>query len=64
VVWASPPSPATWPPSAPQQGLRTLVVDLDPQGNSTQYLLGGPQEDPDVSAAEFFDQTLKLQRPR
>ena len=23
-----------------QQGKRTLVVDLDPQGNSTQYLLG------------------------
>ena len=23
------------------QGLRTLVIDLDPQGNSTQYLLGG-----------------------
>ena len=43
-----------------QQGLRTLVVDLDPQGNSTQYLLGGPQEDPDVSAAEFFEQTLRF----
>jgi chromosome partitioning protein len=23
-----------------QQGLRTLVIDLDPQGNSTRYLLG------------------------
>ena len=43
-----------------QQGLRTLIVDLDPQGNSTQYLLGGPQEDPDVSAAEFFEQTLRF----
>ena len=43
-----------------QQGLRTLVVDLDPQGNSTQYLLGGPQEDSDVSAAEFFEQTLRF----
>src|SRR3989338_989109 len=47
------------------QGLRTLVVDLDPQGNSTHYLLGGPQEDADVSAAEFFDQTLKFSaRPK
>ncbi len=47
------------------QGLRTLVIDLDPQGNSTQYLLGGPQEDADVSAAEFFDQTLKFSaRPK
>ncbi|MGE5451343.1 MAG: ParA family protein [Acidobacteriota bacterium] len=42
------------------QGLRTLVVDLDPQGNSTQYLLGGPQEDSAVSAAEFFEQTLRF----
>ena len=25
---------------AAQQGWRTLVVDLDPQGNSTRYLLG------------------------
>jgi chromosome partitioning protein len=47
------------------QGLRTLVVDLDPQGNSTHYLLGGPQEDADTSAAAFFDQTLKFSaRPK
>lgn len=47
------------------QGLRTLVVDLDPQGNSTQYLLGGPQEDAEISAAEFFEQTLKFSaRPK
>lgn len=47
------------------QGLRTLVIDLDPQGNSTHYLLGGPQEDAEVSAAEFFDQTLKFSaRPK
>lgn len=42
------------------QGLRTLVVDLDPQGNSTHYLLGGGQDDAEISAAEFFDQTLKF----
>jgi chromosome partitioning protein len=47
------------------QGLRTLVVDLDPQGNSTHYLLGQGQEDADISAAEFFDQTLKFSaRPK
>ena len=28
-----------------QQGLRTLVVDLDLQGNSTRYLLGDAAED-------------------
>ena len=28
-----------------QQGKRTLVVDLDPQGNSTQYLLGAAADE-------------------
>nr|WP_315194080.1 ParA family protein [uncultured Aquabacterium sp.] len=42
------------------QGLRTLVVDLDPQGNSTQYLMGRPQDDARQSAAAFFEQTLKF----
>jgi len=47
-----------------QQGLRTLVVDLDPQGNSTHYLLGDvPPDTPNL--AEFFDQTLKFSaRPK
>ena len=42
------------------QGLRTLVVDLDPQGNSTRYLLGAGADEPGDTAAEFFDQTLKF----
>ena len=42
------------------QGLRTLVVDLDPQGNSTRYLLGAGADDLGNTAAEFFDQTLKF----
>jgi chromosome partitioning protein len=42
------------------QGLRTLVIDLDPQGNSTRYLLGAAADDPRDTAAEFFDQTLKF----
>ena len=42
------------------QGLRTLVVDLDPQGNSTRYLLGAGADQVRDTAAEFFDQTLKF----
>ncbi|WP_290874461.1 ParA family protein [Aquabacterium sp.] len=42
------------------QGLRTLVVDLDPQGNSSHYLMGQGQDDADFSSAAFFDQTLKF----
>ena len=42
------------------QGLRTLVVDLDPQGNSTRYLLGDGTDVARDTAAEFFDQTLKF----
>lgn len=42
------------------QGLRTLVVDLDPQGNSTHYLLGDTADASTPSLAEFFDQTLKF----
>lgn len=49
---------------AAQQGWRTLVVDLDPQGNSTRYLLGEAADDPGAGAAGFFDSTLKfLVRP-
>ena len=42
------------------EGLRTLVIDLDSQGNSTRYLLGEdmPEEMPNV--AEFFEQSLKF----
>lgn len=42
------------------QGLRTLVVDLDPQGNSTRYLLGDAAEAIETHLAEFFEQTLKF----
>ncbi|MEZ5626509.1 MAG: ParA family protein [Rhodocyclaceae bacterium] len=41
-------------------GLRTLVVDLDPQGNSTRYLLGDATDELDNSLADFFDQTLNF----
>jgi chromosome partitioning protein len=41
-------------------GQRTLVVDLDPQGNSTRYLLGADTDSIEEGAADFFDQTLKF----
>ena len=40
------------------QGLRTLVIDLDPQGNSTSYLLGGPAAEGQPTVADFFENTL------
>lgn len=42
------------------QGLRTLVVDLDPQGNTTQYLLGKNADGLETTLADFFDQTLNF----
>lgn len=37
------------------RGRRTLVLDLDPQANSTQYLMGNDL--PSESVADFLDQT-------
>lgn len=42
------------------EGRRTLVVDLDPQGNSTHYLMGHPAADLKNNVAEFFEQTLSF----
>lgn len=42
------------------RGMRTLVVDLDPQCNSTHYLLGDAADDIAPNLADFFDQTLNL----
>src|SRR5918999_4006618 len=39
-------------------GARALVVDLDPQGNSTQYLLGKNGRELDPTLAGFFEQVL------
>jgi chromosome partitioning protein len=39
-------------------GLRTLLVDLDPQANSTQYLLGGKAENLDSTLVDFFKDCL------
>lgn len=40
------------------QGLRTLVVDLDVQGNSSAYLLGHAPRADQPSVVGFFEQTL------
>lgn len=43
---------------AADQGRATVVVDLDPQANSTQYLLGEEWRQADANIARFFDRTL------
>ena len=43
-----------------ERGQRTLLVDLDPQGNSSRYLLGADAADAGPGAAEFFETTLKF----
>lgn len=40
------------------EGLRTLVVDLDPQGNSSSYLLGKPVAQLKDTVADFFEQSV------
>lgn len=40
------------------RGLRTLVVDLDPQGNSTHYLLGTPARELKDTVADLLEQTV------
>ncbi len=41
-------------------GLRTLLIDLDPQANSTQYLLGHSVDDADETIAGYFEDTLSF----
>lgn len=40
------------------EGKRTLVIDLDAQANSTQYLLGEGARELESTAADFFDTAL------
>jgi chromosome partitioning protein len=50
---------------AAARGKRTLVVDLDPQANSTRYLLGAATESLESTVTEFFDQMLNFKlRPK
>ncbi|MBW1979628.1 MAG: ParA family protein [Deltaproteobacteria bacterium] len=39
---------------------RTLVVDLDPQGNSTQYLLGVQMQAAESTLVQYFEEHLYL----
>ena len=46
-------------------GLKTLLIDLDPQGNSTQYIMGRGSQPLEYSLADFFDQALNFKiRPK
>ena len=44
------------------RGKRTLVVDLDPQGNSTHYLLGRPAGELKDTIADYLEQTVSVYR--
>lgn len=43
------------------RGARTLVIDLDPQCNSTHYLLGDDANNPESDVYGFFEQALSFQ---
>lgn len=45
---------------AAARGQRTLVIDLDVQGNATRYLLGSGAFQPEKTIAEFFESTLNF----
>ncbi len=42
------------------EGKKTLVLDLDIQGNATQYLMGKKEADTNKSIAHFFKDSLSL----
>jgi cellulose biosynthesis protein BcsQ len=45
------------------EGIRTLVIDLDAQANSSQYLLGSQIGEASPTAAGFFETAL-VREPR
>lgn len=45
---------------AAARGRRTLVVDLDPQCNASQYLLSSQDLQADTGSADFFESTLSF----
>lgn len=50
---------------AASRGKRVLVLDLDPQANSSRYLLGAAADEVESSASEFFEQMLSFKlRPK
>ncbi|MCV6589256.1 MAG: ParA family protein [Marinobacterium sp.] len=47
------------------RGRHTLLIDLDPQGNASHYLLGDAYNDAAPDVRDFFEQTLSFQlQPR
>jgi len=46
--------------TAANQGKRVLVVDLDPQGNSSHYVRAGQPPSDTAHLASFFDQVLNI----
>jgi chromosome partitioning protein len=47
------------------RGRRSLVIDLDPQGNASHYLLGSLEVQPTLTLVDYFDQVLNFKlRPR
>jgi chromosome partitioning protein len=44
-----------------EQGFRVLVIDLDPQSNTTQYLLGDKINEATPTVADFYQQVLNLE---
>jgi len=42
------------------RGRETVILDLDPQGNSSRYLLGDEAEEPGEDGAGFFGQMLSF----
>jgi chromosome partitioning protein len=45
---------------AARAGRRVLVIDLDPQGNASHYLLGSTSADGGPTLADFFQQMLNI----
>uniref|UniRef100_UPI001679C0F7 ParA family protein n=1 Tax=Paludibacterium paludis TaxID=1225769 RepID=UPI001679C0F7 len=41
-------------------GSKTLLIDLDPQGNASHYLTGGQPSGDTPSAGDFFEQALNI----
>ncbi|WP_419662118.1 cobyrinic acid ac-diamide synthase [Desulfosarcina variabilis str. Montpellier] len=41
-------------------GQRTLLVDLDPQANSTQYMLGSKADSLELTLADYYQETLSF----
>ena len=42
------------------KGLKTLVIDLDPQCNASQYLMSSSDQQAESGIADFFEESLKV----